>query len=211
MPTCSARPYAPRQTPVCDAVRIVRQHLPGFVERAEQADAALPRFVTDELEGLLRCGDFEHGFLRLRCSRCAEELRVPFSCKARGTCPSCMGRRMCEGAASWVDHLLPAVPYRQWVLSFSSPLCVRLGYDASLLAAVNRSFARRLMQHLRRRVKAELGLPALSRLHGGVLTVAQRFRADLGLYVHLHCLALDGVYEQHRGRQRPVSPACRPS
>src|SRR5690606_18518208 len=54
----------------------------------------------------------------------------------------------------------------------------------------------RLMQHLRRRVKAELGLPALSRLHGGVLTVAQRFRADLGLYVHLHCLALDGVYEQ---------------
>ncbi len=29
----------------------------------------------------------------------------------------CMGRRMAEGAALLVDHVLPAVGYRQWVLS----------------------------------------------------------------------------------------------
>jgi hypothetical protein len=28
-------------------------------------------------------------------------------------CPSCIGRRMCETAANWLDHLLPRVPYRQ--------------------------------------------------------------------------------------------------
>jgi hypothetical protein len=44
-----------------------------------------------------------------------------------------MGRRMAEGAALLVDHVLPAVGYRQWVLSFPGPMAVRLGYDAPLL------------------------------------------------------------------------------
>jgi len=37
-----------------------------------------------------------------------------------------MGRRMAEGAALLVDHVLPAVGYRQWVLSFPGPMAVRL-------------------------------------------------------------------------------------
>ena len=35
-----------------------------------------------------------------------------------------------RGAALLVDHVLPAVGYRQWVLSFPGPMAVRLGYDA---------------------------------------------------------------------------------
>ena len=31
-----------------------------------------------------------------------------------------------EGAALLVDHVLPAVGYRQWVLSFPGPMAVRL-------------------------------------------------------------------------------------
>ena len=30
-----------------------------------------------------------------------------------------------------------------------------------------------------------------------MFTVVQRFRSDLGLYVHLHCLATDGAVEEH--------------
>ena len=30
----------------------------------------------------------------------------------------------------------------------------------------------------------------------GVFTAVQRFRSDLGLYVHLHCLITDGAYEE---------------
>ncbi len=37
-----------------------------------------------------------------------------------------MGRRMAEGAALLVDHPLPAVGYRQWMLSFSGPMAQRL-------------------------------------------------------------------------------------
>ena len=38
---------------------------------------------------------------------------VAFSCRGRGFCPSCGGRRMSELAAHLVDRVLPAVPIRQ--------------------------------------------------------------------------------------------------
>jgi hypothetical protein len=90
---------------------------------------------------------------------------------------------------------LPAIGYRQWVLSFQGPLAVRLGYDTDLLAAVCEKLARALMQDLRRAVKRRHGIASVTPLHAGVMVAVQRFRSDLGLYVHLHCLATDGVFE----------------
>ena len=113
--------YVPRQTHDCDAAVLVRRHLPGFLARLDESGHPLPEFVKQELEGFAGCGDFEHGFVQTMCRKCGDELRVPFSCKGRGFCPSCMGRRMAEGAALLVDHVLPAVGYRQWVLSFGAP------------------------------------------------------------------------------------------
>jgi hypothetical protein len=42
---------------------------------------------------------------------------VAFACKARGFCPSGMGRRMCDGAALLVDELSAVVSHvgRGWV------------------------------------------------------------------------------------------------
>jgi hypothetical protein len=105
-----------------------------------------------------------------------------------------MGRRMAEGAALLVDHVLPAVGYRQWVLSFPGPMAVRLGYDAPLLAAIAGRLARAVMQDMRHRVKQQQHLASVAALHAGVFTAVQRFRSDLGLYVHLHCLITDGAY-----------------
>ncbi len=65
---------------------------------------------------------------------------------------------MAEGAALLVDHVLPAVGYRQWVLSFPGPMAVRLGYDAPLLAAIAGRLARAVMQDMRRGVKQQHGL-----------------------------------------------------
>lgn len=125
-------------------------HLPRFLARLEtEASASLPAFVVTELERFTTCGDFDFGFLRVGCRLCGKELRVPFSCKARGVCPSCLGRRMGESAALMVDHRLPAVPYRQWVLSFSGGLATRLGYDRQLLSGVCERFAHRAMQAVR--------------------------------------------------------------
>src|SRR5688500_16603689 len=117
MPSCSAgRVYQPRKTASCDAVTLVRRHLPEFLERAEQHGGPMPSFVIDELQAFVTCGDFEGGFLLTACRRCGEQLRVPFACKSRGICPSCLGRRMSKGAAVLVDRVLPKVGYRQWVL-----------------------------------------------------------------------------------------------
>ncbi|MBL4689188.1 MAG: transposase [Nannocystaceae bacterium] len=39
----------------------------------------------------------------------------------------------------------------------------------------------------------------MSRLHAGIIIVLQRFRSDLRLYVHLHYLVADGVFEEDAG------------
>jgi hypothetical protein len=75
-------------------------------------------------------------------------------------------------------------------------MAVRLGYDAPLLAALAGRLARAVMQDMRRSVKQQHGLASVAASHAGVFTVVQRFRSDLGRYVHLHCLATDGAYEE---------------
>ena len=114
-----------------------------------------------------------------------------------------MGRRMGETAALWVEHLLPPVAYRQFVLSFDGSMAHRLGYDVELLGRVCRSLARRVSQSLRRRVKREHRLDTVATLHPGIVTVIQRFRSDLGLYVHLHRLVTDGAFEASNDDEAP--------
>ena len=43
----------------------------------------------------------------------ARERLLAFSCKGRGFCPSCGGRRMADTAAHLVDRVIPEVPVRQ--------------------------------------------------------------------------------------------------
>lgn len=61
---------------------------------------------------------------------------MAFSCKRRGICPSCGARRMAQTAAHLVDHVIPRVPVRQWVLSFPIPLRILLAADPQLLSEV---------------------------------------------------------------------------
>jgi transposase-like zinc-binding protein len=68
------------------------------------------------------------GVARFRCESCAREHLVPFSCKGRGFCPSCGGRRMTERAAHLVDTVLPRVPLRQWVLTVPYRLRYRMAF-----------------------------------------------------------------------------------
>jgi len=99
---------------------------------AELRDAdgrGLPRYVERELAEYLRCGILAHGFARVRCTTCHDEIVVAFSCKRRGLCPSCTARRMADTAAHLVDHVLPRAPYRQWVFTVPKALRLRLARD----------------------------------------------------------------------------------
>jgi len=120
---------------------------------------------------------------------------VGFSCKRRGFCPSCLGRRMADTAAFCVDHLLPRVPVRQWVLSVPYRLRFRMAYSPRLTSTVLRAFIAAITSDLRRRARKRR---ICGRLQTGSLTVVQRFGSALGLNVHFHTLALDGVYATQR-------------
>ncbi|MBP6219331.1 MAG: transposase zinc-binding domain-containing protein, partial [Oligoflexales bacterium] len=74
------------------------------------------------LWSFLECGVLAYGFIRLKCEDCTMEHLVAFSCKKRGFCPSCGGKRMAETAAHLIDNILPRVKVRQYVLSVPIPL-----------------------------------------------------------------------------------------
>lgn len=86
--------------------QLVGRHYPEFKETLSQQGKQLPKFVEREFDEFLRCGRLEHGFLRVVCDDCKHEKLVAFSCKRRGFCPSCGGRRMAISAALFVHDVL---------------------------------------------------------------------------------------------------------
>ena len=116
-PDASGR-YARREPEHTVLHRVVREHLETFLQTVrEERGKALPRYVEEEFRPYVRCGILAHGFLRVVCPKCRQEIVVASSCTCRGACPSCSARRMCDAAAHLVDHVLPDVPVRQGVLT----------------------------------------------------------------------------------------------
>ena len=177
--------------------RVLQNHWRPFLADLEAGSdgAPLPRFIVEEIEAYLRCGILAHGFLRVRCEECGESRVVGLSCKRRGFCPSCIGRRMSDTAAHLVDRVLPHVPTRQWVLTVPHALRFRLAFDPALTGRVLGHFVRAVSSWLRRRAR-RLGIKGT--LKTGAVTVIQRFDSALGLNVHYHSTFLDGVYSRQR-------------
>jgi hypothetical protein len=179
--------HRPEQTVL---YRLVQQHAATFFEQAESAVGAdLPQFVKDEFDAFLECGILAHGFLRLRCDDCGHDKLVAFSCKRRGFCPSCGARRMAQTAAHLVDHVIPHVPVRQWVLSLPIPLRLLLAAQPKLVTPVLQVVHRVITRHL----LGQAGLKA-EEADSGAVTLIQRFGSAANLNIHFHCLVLDGVY-----------------
>lgn len=180
--------YARRKPEETDLHRIVARHLPAFLQRME-AQGGLPGFVTKTLEEYLTCGDLSHGFGRLHCPTCGDDLLVAFSCKRRGICPSCGGRRMADTAAHLVDRVLPAVPVRQWVLTVPFPLRRMMAFNAKLTSEVLGCLIAAVTRHYRTNAKRV----GLSDPRTGSVTAIQRWGSALNVNPHFHCIFLDGV------------------
>ena len=169
--------------------QLVEQHYPEFRELRAREGRPLPACVQEEFEAYLKCGRLEEGFLRVRCEGCHAEKLVAFSCKKRGFCPSCGGRRMAETAALLADEVLPERPLRQWVLSLPFALRFLLATDPDSLTRVLRAVYRAISGFL-------LQKAGLTRATGfpGAVTLIQRFGSALNLNIHFHMIFLDGVY-----------------
>ena len=179
-----------------------------FLADLEAEGHELPAFVRDEFAAYLRCGILAHGFVRVRCKDCGESRAVAFSCKRRGFCPSCMGRRMADTAAFCIDHLFPHVPVRQFVLTVPMRLRFRMASSPPLTSAILRCFIAAVTTDLRRRAK-RLGIRG--QLKTGAITVVQRFGSSLALNVHFHTLAVDGVWVMQADGSLDFHPLPAPS
>jgi hypothetical protein len=199
--------YVPRNPADSVLYKVVAENLETFLARQGQRERIVPRFVERELRKFLDCGILAHGFLRMHCDACGRDRLVAYSCKGRGLCSSCCGRRMADTAAHLVDRVLPRVPIRQWVLSFPMPLRYRLAYDSRLVRDVLHIFIRAVFASLRRRARA----CGIRDVQCGAVTFVQRFGGAINLNIHFHSLVLEGVYYQDDGQKirfKRLPPPC---
>lgn len=172
--------------------RVVHAHLETFLATAASLrdGGGVPRFVEEEFRAFLRCGWLAGGFARFRCGACRAERLVAFSCKGRGFCPSCGGRRMTAGAAPLVDDVLSDVPVRQWVLTLPHPMRYLLAWRHDLCKGVVRVLLRAVQRPRRTRANAQ----GLVDVRGGAVAIVRTFGGALNLNIHVHALVLDGVF-----------------
>ncbi len=97
---------------------------------------------------------------------------------------------MTERAAHLVDHVIPDVPVRQWVLTLPHRLRYLLAWRHDLCKIVVRVMLREVHRHLRTRARER----GLRDVRGGAVAIVQRFGGALNLNVHIHALVLDGVF-----------------
>ena len=160
MPTAahaSPVPYFRHEPERTVLYRAVQENFETFlaVSQRDSDRGPLPSRVYQEVEAYLRCGILAHGFTRLRCESCKDERLVAFSCKKRGFCPSCGGKRMNEVAAHLVDSVIPHVPIRQWVISFPFSVRYVLAYKPQLVTGVLSIFTRIVSNSIVKRARRE--------------------------------------------------------
>lgn len=198
MPSCRKaeyRQHRPEETPLFP---LIRDNLEGFLHHCRSTyKRGIPRYAEKELREYLKCGIAAHGFARARCQACGHELLLTFSCKRRGVCPSCNARRMSDTAARLVDHVLPEVRLRQWVLSVPFELRMVFAKNPDALSTCGRIFVEETFRW-QRSIGSRWGLvpatEAQARLRGGAVCFPQRFGGSLNLNVHYHVVVPDAVF-----------------
>ena len=153
----------------------------------------LPEYVLKEFEAYLKCGILAHGFIRLQCAACCEEVVVAFSCKKRGFCPSCCAKRMAEAATHLTQNVLPLVPYRQFLVSFPIPLRYWLDTNKRFAAEVFGLVSREIHRYYIAKATAA----GIINAKPGSMAFTQRWGSALNLNPHLHIISIDGVYTRY--------------
>jgi hypothetical protein len=191
-PTESTSTYKPRKPYKTILYEVFKDNLMSFFEEWESKDSSkpLPNFVRKELSSFTDCGILQKGFTRIYCKTCKVDTLLPFSCKRRGFCPSCMGRRMTDTAAHLTDRIFPHTPVRQWVLSLPFRIRLLIAFDSKLCSEVLNIFIKIISAHYKKKAK-EYGIKGAKT---GSITVIQRFGSTLNLNVHFHSLFVDGVF-----------------
>jgi ribosomal protein S27E len=156
LPNIAPAPYVRHRPELTLLYQVVEHHLPEFNEHLRERGRFLPRFVFQEFHDYLKCGRLQHGFVRVKCNSCRNELLVAFSCKHRGFCPSCGAR---SGAITFIQrfgsalnlnvHLHMLIPDGIYTLSHGKP-------RFHAVTAPSQSELTTLLNHIIRRITRQL-------------------------------------------------------
>jgi hypothetical protein len=185
--------------------KIVRDNLETYLARAGRDDGftgGVPFYVEGALRDYLKCGILAHGFARVHCAACRHDFLVAFSCKGRDICPSCATRRMVEAAAHMVDHVLPRVPFRQWVLSVPKRIRWHMRHKPQVTSGLLGIFLRAVETTVARQSP---GASAGARF--GAVAFVHRSGSYLNSHVHYHVLVTDGVFSRGADGEAVFHPA----
>ncbi len=109
----------------------------------EQSEAWCP---GRQIHDCLSRGILEQGFTRVHCLACGKDGLVVFSCslllQRAEDLPFLRIEANGDQAAHWLDHVLPDVPVRQWVLSLPHEIRYRIALDQKLQSEVRGVFMR---------------------------------------------------------------------
>lgn len=198
-----AAAYAPRQPSRTVMWQIAQEHWQQYKARTERErdGHSVPSFIDKAVTRFLGCGAHASGFARVRCKACGDDLLVAFSCKQRGVCSSCDGRRMTELSAHLIDEVIPAVATRQWVLTFPYWLRFRLAFDAKLMSRALAIWVATVTSWYRKQAEQRWGIKDGK---CASVSVIQRFGDALVLNPHIHSIFCDGVWFDDQGDGEPV-------
>jgi hypothetical protein len=115
---------------------------------------------------------------------------------------------MSSTAAHLVEKVLPALPYRQWVLSVPRRVRILLAIDHALLTAVLAMALKKIFAW-QKRIARRLGI---ENSMCGAIGFVQRFGSLLNLGCHYHNILPDGVFEETSAGSvlfRPLPPPWR--
>jgi hypothetical protein len=173
---------------------VIADHLETFLASldADPDATGLPAYVEREFYDYLQCNILAHSFLRLGCDTCKHEMLLAFSCKRRGFCPSCAGRRMAQTAAHLVERVIPWVPACQWGVSVPVPLRYWMAASQELTAKIHTIICTTIGQYYVNQMVTR-GVPR-DQVQPRSVTFIQRFGSALNLHLHFHCVFLEGVY-----------------
>jgi hypothetical protein len=204
--TASTRVYRPRRPARTLLHKTVRENLETYLTAGRQDGEFItdvPRHVETAFREYLKCGLLCHGFARVYGPGCGHDFLVGFSCRGRDICPSCATRRMVEIAAHMVDHVLPRVPMRQWVLSVPKRVRWHLRNKPEVTSGLLKVFLRAVQTTIRQR---SCDAPAGARF--GAVAFIHRFGSYLNSHVHYHVLVTDGVFAADQDGTAVFYPVC---
>jgi hypothetical protein len=176
----------------------------GSEDGGRAGERVLAGYAEEALRGFLECGVARFGVVRYLCRECGESVFVAYSCKRRGVCPSCDGKRSAVTSGRAMEALLPRVAYRQWVLVIPKRLRYFVNRTPCLAGEVNR-ILRNVLADYYRRVCGGVATSAPAQID-----VLQRFGSEINLHLHIHSVVSDGVFTPEGEKGIRFHPAAGP-